>query len=136
MKNNSGAPHDPTSARSIAPASPAIAYGCGGLQQRGPNSTAMRIPKVFTIGYEDKTPDSLIECLREAGVQRVVDVRELPLSRRYGFSKSALAAALARAGIRYEHMRELGNPKLYRNQYKAGDVEGGSRAFRSHLHNG
>jgi|SRR5450830_280166 len=96
----------------------------------------MRIPRVFTIGYEGRTPDDLIERLRSADVQRVVDVRELPLSRRRGFSKTALAAALERAGIRYEHVRALGNPKPNRERYKAGDVEGGARVYRAHLHNG
>jgi uncharacterized protein (DUF488 family) len=32
------------------------------------------------------------------------------LSRRPGFSKTGLAAALEQAGIAYEHRRELGNP--------------------------
>ena len=96
----------------------------------------MRVPKLFTIGYETQTPTTLIERLREVGVERVVDVRELPLSRRRGFSKGTLAAALERAGIRYEHVRALGNPKPTRDRYKSGDVEGGSREYRAHLHNG
>lgn len=96
----------------------------------------MRIPKLFTIGYEGRTPADLIERLREAGVERVVDVRELPLSRRRGFSKSQLAAALERSGIRYEHVRALGNPKPTRARYKSGDVDGGAREYRAHLHNG
>lgn len=96
----------------------------------------MRIPKLFTIGYQGSTPTDLIDRLRDAGVERVVDVRELPLSRRRGFSKSPLAEALTRAGIRYEHVRALGNPKPYRERYKSGDSKGGAQAFRRHLHNG
>jgi len=96
----------------------------------------MRIPTLFTIGYERSTPDSLVRDLRAAGVERVVDVRELPLSRRRGFSKSALALALEGAGIRYEHVRALGNPKVLRDRFKAGDVEGGAKEYRAHLHNG
>jgi uncharacterized protein (DUF488 family) len=92
---------------------------------------------LFTIGYENhKTPDSLIGALREAGVRRLVDVRELPLSRRRGFSKTALSAALARADIEYEHTRDLGNPKAYRDLYKNGHVAEGERRYRKHLHNG
>ncbi|WTY53947.1 DUF488 domain-containing protein [Micromonospora sp. NBC_01412] len=34
-----------------------------------------------------------------------------PISRKRGFSKSALSQALATQGIVYEHRRELGNPK-------------------------
>ncbi|HZT16018.1 MAG TPA: DUF488 domain-containing protein [Gaiellaceae bacterium] len=96
----------------------------------------MRVPRLFTIGYEGRTPTTLIERLQEAGVERVVDVRELPLSRRRGFSKSPLGAALERAGIRYKHIRALGNPKPTRDRYKSGDVEGGAREYRAHLHNG
>jgi uncharacterized protein (DUF488 family) len=96
----------------------------------------MRMPQLLTIGYEGRTQDDLIERLRNAGVDRVVDVRELPLSRRRGFSKTPLAAALDAAGIAYEHARELGNPKKHRERYKRGDVAGGARAYRAHLHNG
>ena len=96
----------------------------------------MRTPTLFTIGYERSTPDTLVSELKAAGVERVVDVRELPLSRRRGFSKSALASALEASGIRYEHVRELGNPKPLRDRFKAGDIEGGAKAYRAHLHNG
>ena len=107
-----------------------------GPWDREPKDGAMDVPKLFTIGYEGQTPDGLIERLQQAKVDRVVDVRELPLSRRRGFSKSSLAAALEGAGIRYEHMRALGNPKPYRDRYKGGDAKGGARAYRAHLHNG
>jgi uncharacterized protein (DUF488 family) len=96
----------------------------------------VRIPTLFTIGYEGRTAADLIDRLGAVGIERVVDVRELPLSRRRGFSKSSLAEALGEAGIRYEHVRALGNPKPYRERYKSGDREGGARAFRAYLHNG
>ena len=96
----------------------------------------MRIPTLFTIGYQGSTPIEFVERLRAAGVKRVVDVRELPLSRRAGFSKSQLAAALASAGIEYEHVRALGNPKANRDRWRSGDTEGGAVAFRLHLHDG
>jgi uncharacterized protein (DUF488 family) len=96
----------------------------------------MRAPLVFTIGYEGRTPSDLIEKLRSAHIESVVDVRELPLSRHRGFSKTPLAVALERAGIRYEHVRALGNPKPNRDRYRAGDIEAGARVYRAHLHNG
>jgi uncharacterized protein (DUF488 family) len=96
----------------------------------------MRIPKLFTIGYEGRSLADLIGVLQAAGIERVVDVRELPLSRRRGFSKTPLGAALQNAGITYEHVRELGNPKPTRDRYKSGDVAGGAREYRAHLHNG
>jgi uncharacterized protein (DUF488 family) len=95
------------------------------------------MPTLFTIGYEHhRSPASLIAALCEAGVQRLVDVRELPLSRRRGFSKTALAAALGDASIAYEHVRALGNPKPYRKLYKSGRIPEGEKRYRSHLHNG
>jgi uncharacterized protein (DUF488 family) len=93
----------------------------------------MRIPSLFTIGYQRSTPSDFIERLCAAGVERVVDVRELPLSRRPGFSKSQLAAALTSAGIEYEHVRALGNPKANRERWRSGDTRGGAVAFRRHL---
>jgi uncharacterized protein (DUF488 family) len=96
----------------------------------------MRLPTLFTIGYETATPADLVARLRAEGIERVVDVRELPLSRRQGFSKTLLAETLAAAGILYEHVRELGNPKPNRDRYKRGDVKGGARSYRAHLHNG
>ena len=50
--------------------------------------------KIFTIGYEGATVPEFIATLQQAGVERVIDVRALPLSRRPGFSKSPLRAAL------------------------------------------
>jgi uncharacterized protein (DUF488 family) len=92
---------------------------------------------VFTIGYENhRTPATLIAALHDAGVRRLVDVRELPLSRKRGFSKTSLSAALEEANIEYEHVRELGNPKPYRDLYKSGRVAEGERHYRKHLHNG
>lgn len=97
----------------------------------------MAPPTLWTIGYEHhREPASLIETLRQAGVQRLVDVRALPLSRRRGFSKSALGAAVVEAGIAYEHQRALGNPKPYRDLYKSGDLAAGRRGYTAHLRNG
>ena len=102
----------------------------------GENRKAMPSPSLFTIGYEGRSPEDFLARLRENGVERVVDVRELPLSRRRGFSKTPLAELLDRAGIRYEHVRALGNPKETRDKYKSGDVTTGIREYRAHLHNG
>lgn len=66
--------------------------------------------RIFTIGYEGWGFDLLLAALHEHGVCTVVDVRELPLSRRPGWSKTALAERLAADGIGYIHMRALGTP--------------------------
>jgi uncharacterized protein (DUF488 family) len=62
-------------------------------------------------GYEGRTVADLVEFSRTMGAEWVVDVRLNPLSRKPGFSKRALATALAEQGLRYLHLPELGNPK-------------------------
>jgi uncharacterized protein (DUF488 family) len=78
--------------------------------------------KIFTIGYEATTMAEFLAALTGAGVQQVIDVRALPLSRRPGFSKSSLAASLKEAGIDYVHLKQLGTPKRGRDAAKKGDV--------------
>jgi len=75
---------------------------------------------VCTIGYEGAALDSWVENLEVAGVEVVVDVRDVPISRRKGFSKTALAARLGEAGIDYVHVRSLGNPRELRHALKDG----------------
>lgn len=77
--------------------------------------------KVFTIGYEGATMDSFLAALEGAGVRQVIDVRQLPLSRRPGFSKAPLEAALKERGIGYVHLKALGTPKPGRDAAKKGD---------------
>ena len=78
--------------------------------------------KIFTIGYEATTMGEFIAALKGAGVERLIDVRALPLSRRPGFSKNILAATLKDAGVEYVHLRNLGTPKPGRDAAKKGDV--------------
>ena len=58
-------------------------------------------PPIFTVGYEKRSIDDLIWMLRAQGVERVVDVRLTPTSRRPDFSKKRLSSALEAAGIAY-----------------------------------
>lgn len=77
--------------------------------------------KLFTIGYEGTTMADFLVALTAAGVERVIDVRALPLSRRPGFSKTPLSAELAQAGIDYVHLKALGTPKAGRDAARRGD---------------
>ena len=77
--------------------------------------------RVFTIGYEATTMAEFISALKSAGVEQLIDVRALPLSRRPGFSKNILAASLKAEGIGYVHLRALGTPKEGRDAAKKGD---------------
>lgn len=79
--------------------------------------------RIFTIGYEGTTVGEFLAALKHAGVERVIDVRALPLSRRPGFSKSPLRAALDEAGIEYVHLKALGTPAEGRTAARAGRHE-------------
>ncbi|WP_137126846.1 DUF488 family protein [Roseomonas sp. HF4] len=92
-----------------------------------------RAPPVFTIGYEDATPDALLATLKRAGVATLVDVRALANSRRPGFAKGALSAALTGAGIGYLHLRALGTPAEGRAAVRSGRPEVMRRIFAAHL---
>jgi uncharacterized protein (DUF488 family) len=63
------------------------------------------------VGYERRSVADLVRTLLELHVALVVDVRLNPISRKAGLSKTALARALTRRGISYQHRPELGNPK-------------------------
>ena len=88
---------------------------------------------IFTIGYEATTMGEFLDVLAFAGVQRVIDVRALPLSRRPGFSKSPLRAALAEAGIDYVHLKALGTPAAGREAARAGRQEELERIYAGQL---
>ncbi|PXW59850.1 DUF488 domain-containing protein [Methylobacterium sp. B4] len=77
---------------------------------------------LFTIGYEGLSPDRLHGALKEAGVTVLADVRAVANSRKRGFSKGALKAGLAEAGLGYEHFRSLGTPKSGREAARAHDA--------------
>lgn len=89
--------------------------------------------KIFTIGYEGTTVPEFIAALQSAGVQRVIDVRALPLSRRPGFSKSPLKAALAEADIEYVHLKALGTPSEGRTAARAGRHADMARIYAGQL---
>lgn len=76
--------------------------------------------RIFTIGYEAATMGDFLGALSRAGVERVIDVRAVPNSRRPGFSKNILRSSLAEVGIDYVHLRALGTPAAGRAAARAG----------------
>ena len=90
--------------------------------------------KIFTIGYEGTTMADFLAALTTAGVERMIDVRALPLSRRPGFSKATLAASLAEVGIGYVHLKALGTPKPGRDAAKRGDRVTLEAVYAGQLH--
>ena len=89
--------------------------------------------RIFTIGYEATTMGEFIAALETAGVERVIDVRALPLSRRPGFSKTPLKGALAEVGIDYVHLRALGTPAAGRDAARKGRHEELKRIYADQL---
>jgi uncharacterized protein (DUF488 family) len=91
------------------------------------------MPTIWTIGYEQSRVDDVTSALSAAGVEVLADIRYLPLSRRPGFSKSALAAAAREAGIEYRHMKPLGTPAEGRAAARRGDHDTLARVYAGQL---
>lgn len=74
--------------------------------------------ELLTIGYEGKEINEFISCLKSFNVTRLIDVRELPLSRKKGFSKLSFKERLEAEDIQYIHIKSLGSPADIRKKLK------------------
>lgn len=90
-------------------------------------------PTLMTIGYEGANILDFVHSLSSANVRYLIDVRELPLSRKKGFSKNSLKAAVESNGIKYLHLKQLGDPKPGRDAAKSGDMKSFRRIFNAHM---
>ena len=88
---------------------------------------------LFTIGYQEAKPDAVLGELKRAKIDLLVDIRAVAASRRPGFSKRQLAAALDEAGIAYIHLQKLGTPAQGRQAARAGDFEALWRIYDKHI---
>ena len=71
---------------------------------------------LFTIGYEGSSIDQYLYRLLSSNVNILVDVRKNPFSRKHGFSQRQLQEYMAKVGIKYYHLPELGiSSKLRKN---------------------
>jgi uncharacterized protein (DUF488 family) len=94
----------------------------------------MATMKIYTVGYEGLDIDSFLSLLAENDIETVVDVREMPLSRKPGFSKKSLASVLNLSGREYVHMVDLGCPKPVRDRYREdGNWKRYTEGFMKHL---
>jgi uncharacterized protein (DUF488 family) len=89
---------------------------------------------IYTVGYEGLGLEDFLRQLRRANVSLVVDIRDIPQSRKRGFSKTVLADVLHAAGLEYLHVRSLGCPKAIRDGYRTNRDWGAyTVAFMKHL---
>lgn len=93
----------------------------------------MATSTIWTIGYEQSTVDAVVGALVNADVEVLADIRFLPLSRRPGFSKTALAGALQAAGVEYRHFKPLGTPADGRAAARRGDHDALARIYAGQL---
>jgi uncharacterized protein (DUF488 family) len=90
--------------------------------------------ELMTIGYEGLSPQEFFAILSRCNVETLIDVRELPLSRKKGFSKNALSQEAAQRGVGYKHVAALGCPKPIRHDYREnGDWEKYTDRFLKYL---
>ena len=77
--------------------------------RRFPSGHAASKVTVLTIGHSTRTFEEFLAMLAAYGVERLVDVRSIPKSRRVPqFNSDPLAASLREQGIEYLHMKSLG----------------------------
>jgi uncharacterized protein (DUF488 family) len=88
---------------------------------------------LFTIGYEQANPAAVLGELKRAKVKLLVDTRAVAASRRPGFSKRQLAAALDEQGIGYVHLQKLGTPAEGRQAARSGDLDALWRIYDKHI---
>jgi len=70
------------------------------------------------MGYEGETPEGFLQRIQDEGITTVIDVREIPLSRKNGFSKTNLKNSLDKYGIKYYHYSQLGSPSSLRKMLR------------------
>jgi uncharacterized protein (DUF488 family) len=88
---------------------------------------------ISTIGYEGATIEQFVAALKHASVDLLIDVRDIPLSRKKGFSKNQLAEVLRSWGIEYVHLRGLGDPKEGREAARSGNYALFEKIFGKHM---
>ena len=89
----------------------------GSLSTASENGTTTRPVAslaVYTAGYEGQQVDAFLDMLMRTGIQQLLDVRNNPVSRRYGFHKTTLDRLCKSLDIEYLHRPELGIPPVLR----------------------
>lgn len=80
----------------------------------GREARSRAAPAIYTAGYRGSSIDGFLDALLRRGIERIIDVRANPASRRLGFHKSTLRRLAGEVGIAYEHLPRLGVAKELR----------------------
>lgn len=89
---------------------------------------------IYTMGYESRNLDVFVDRLKDFGISTLVDVREVPISRKKGFSKTPLSQYLKEYDIEYVHLKKLGSPKNLREKVRCdGDYDHFFREYSKHI---
>jgi len=73
---------------------------------------------LYTSGYEGLELAQFIANLKENNIEYLIDIREKAISRKKGFSRTALYEALISENINYLHCRDLGSPSQIRKKLR------------------
>jgi uncharacterized protein (DUF488 family) len=76
------------------------------------------MPTVYTAGYQGHSIETFLDLLAGNRIEQLIDVRQLPFSRKPDFTKKRLQAHLEAAGIGYTHIVALGTPKPLRDDVR------------------
>lgn len=100
---------------------------------RPTRAKARPVKLLLTIGYEQATVSAVVDELKRAKVDIVVDTRAVASSRKPGFSKRQLAAGLDQNGVGYVHLQGLGTPKAGRLAARSGKLDRLFTIYQEHL---
>jgi len=89
--------------------------------------------RLYGWGYQGRSVADLLAFAQARGVRAVIDVRLNPVSRKRGFSKRLLTAALEEEGIVYVHLPALGNPRDNRDGFAVPGTAAGRAAHARYL---
>lgn len=78
------------------------------------NSPLLQEASIFTIGYEGRSLDAFLNALIANNIKTLVDIRNNPVSMKYGFTGRSLKHYVEETGIKYISIPELGIESRHR----------------------
>ncbi len=103
------------------------------MKAKAKKKNSKKTAPLFTVGYEQAKPAAVLRELKREKIELLVDTRAVAASRRPGFSKRQLAAALDEEDIGYVHLQKLGTPAEGRAAARNGDTDTLWRIYDKHI---